>query len=162
VKTLALLARGSCRSLCSGSSSTGLPNRSSTSPCSATVRISAPARRPSRLVGSYWTVIFFQPQYLQNVLDYSVLASGVLVLPITLPMAALSAFSGRLIEYLGARVLMTAGLGLQQDHSRSWARRPAMSISSHASAIRPSRMRRTAVDVNVTLDPVGATPRKGP
>jgi hypothetical protein len=107
-------------------------------------------------------VIFFQPQYLQNVLDYSVLASGVLVLPITLPMAALSAFSGRLIEYLGARVLMTAGLGLQQDHSRSWARRPAMSISSHASAIRPSRMRRTAVDVNVTLDPVGATPRKGP
>ena len=62
------------------------------------------------LVGSYWTVIFFQPQYLQNVLDYSVLASGVLVLPITLPMAALSAFSGPLIERLGARVLMTAGM----------------------------------------------------
>ena len=62
------------------------------------------------LVGSYWTVIFFQPQYLQNVLDYSVLMSGVLVLPITLPMAALSAFSGPLIERLGARVLMTAGM----------------------------------------------------
>jgi EmrB/QacA subfamily drug resistance transporter len=62
------------------------------------------------LVGAYWTVIFFQPQYLQNVLDYSVLASGFLVLPITAPMAVVSPFSGPLIERFGARVLMTVGM----------------------------------------------------
>ena len=38
------------------------------------------------LVGAYWVVIFFQPQYLQDILDYSAVAAGVLILPVTLPM----------------------------------------------------------------------------
>jgi hypothetical protein len=37
-----------------------------------------------------------------------------------------------------------------------------MSTSSQASAISPSWMRSTAVEVNSTLLPVASTPRKGP
>jgi EmrB/QacA subfamily drug resistance transporter len=62
------------------------------------------------LVGSYWAVIFFQPQYLQDVRDYSPIACGLLVLPITAPMVFISPFSGRLIARFGARGLMTAGM----------------------------------------------------
>ncbi len=62
------------------------------------------------LVGSYWSVMFFQPQYLQEQLGYSAIAAGVLVLPITAPMAAFSPLSGRLIARLGARATMTAGM----------------------------------------------------
>jgi MFS family permease len=38
------------------------------------------------LVGAYWVVIFFQPQYLQKVLDHGPVAAGVLILPLTAPM----------------------------------------------------------------------------
>lgn len=62
------------------------------------------------LVGAYWTVMFFQPQFLQEELGYSAVAAGALVLPITAPMAVLSPFSGRLIARFGARVTMTAGM----------------------------------------------------
>jgi EmrB/QacA subfamily drug resistance transporter len=62
------------------------------------------------LVGAYWTVMFFQPQYLQDGLDYSAVAAGALVLPITAPMACFSTFSGRLIAAFGARATMTAGM----------------------------------------------------
>ena len=62
------------------------------------------------LVGSYWAVIFFQPQYLQDVRDYSPIACGLLVLPITAPMVFISPFSGRLIGRFGARGLMTVGM----------------------------------------------------
>lgn len=62
------------------------------------------------LVGAYWTVMFFQPQYLQVELGYSAVAAGALVLPITAPMAVLSPFSGRLIARFGARATMTAGM----------------------------------------------------
>jgi EmrB/QacA subfamily drug resistance transporter len=62
------------------------------------------------LVGSYWAVMFFQPQYLQDELGYSAAAAGAMVLPITAPMVAFSPFSGRLIDRLGPRLTMTAGM----------------------------------------------------
>ena len=62
------------------------------------------------LVGAYWVVIFFQPQYLQKVLDHGPVAAGILVLPITAPMVFISPFCGPLIKRVGPRALMTAGM----------------------------------------------------
>jgi EmrB/QacA subfamily drug resistance transporter len=62
------------------------------------------------LVGSYWALMFYLPQYIQLVLDHSVLLSGLLVLPVTAPMVAISPFAGRLGARLGARTLMTFGM----------------------------------------------------
>jgi EmrB/QacA subfamily drug resistance transporter len=62
------------------------------------------------LVGCYWGVIFFQPQYLQNVLGHSVVGSGLLLLPITVPMIVISPLAGALIGRFGTRPLMTAGM----------------------------------------------------
>ncbi|HEU5254108.1 MAG TPA: MFS transporter [Solirubrobacterales bacterium] len=62
------------------------------------------------LVGSYWAVMFFQPQYLQDVRDHSPILSGLMILPVTAPMIFISPFSGRLIARFGARQLMTAGM----------------------------------------------------
>jgi EmrB/QacA subfamily drug resistance transporter len=64
------------------------------------------------LVGSYWSVMFFQPQYLQDVRDHSAVVSGLLILPVTVPMIFVSPFSGRLIARFGARALMTVGMVL--------------------------------------------------
>jgi EmrB/QacA subfamily drug resistance transporter len=64
------------------------------------------------LVGAYWAVMFFQPQYLQDVRGHSPIAAGLLILPITVPMIFVSPFSGRLIGRFGARRLMTAGMSL--------------------------------------------------
>ena len=54
------------------------------------------------LVGSYWVVMFFQPQYLQTELGYGAIVAGALILPVTVPMAVFSPFSGRLISAFGA------------------------------------------------------------
>jgi EmrB/QacA subfamily drug resistance transporter len=62
------------------------------------------------VVGSYWAVMFFQPQYLQDARGHSALLSGLLILPVTAPMVFISPFSGRLIGRFGARGLMTAGM----------------------------------------------------
>lgn len=62
------------------------------------------------VVGSYWAVMFFQPQYLQDARGHSAILSGLLILPVTVPMVCLSPFSGRLIGRFGARRLMTAGM----------------------------------------------------
>ena len=62
------------------------------------------------LVGSYWAVMFFQPQYLQDVRGHTPLVCGLEVLPITVPMVVLSPFSGRLIAKFGPRALMTFGM----------------------------------------------------
>ena len=62
------------------------------------------------LVGSYWTVMFYEPQFLQGSLGYSVIAAGALILPITLPMIFISPFTGRLMERVGARRLLVSGL----------------------------------------------------
>jgi EmrB/QacA subfamily drug resistance transporter len=62
------------------------------------------------IVFAYWTVMFFQPQYLQNNLDYSATEAGLLILPITAPMIFISPFSGALIARFGARALMTVGM----------------------------------------------------
>jgi EmrB/QacA subfamily drug resistance transporter len=64
------------------------------------------------LVGAFWTVIYFQPQYLQDVRGHSPLLSGVEVLPITAPMVFISPFSGRLIAKFGPRPLMTFGMAV--------------------------------------------------
>jgi EmrB/QacA subfamily drug resistance transporter len=63
------------------------------------------------LVGSYWCVMFFQSQYLQDVRGHSAVLSGLLILPITIPMIFISPLSGRLIGRFGARRLMTVGMG---------------------------------------------------
>jgi EmrB/QacA subfamily drug resistance transporter len=62
------------------------------------------------LVGGYWSVMFFQPQYLQDVRGHSAVLSGLMILPITVPMIFVSPFSGRLIGRFGARRLMTVGM----------------------------------------------------
>jgi fucose permease len=62
------------------------------------------------LVGAYWAVMFFQPQYLQDVRGHSAVLSGSMILPITAPMVVISPFSARLIARFGARRLMTAGM----------------------------------------------------
>ena len=54
--------------------------------------------------------MFFQPQYLQDVRGHSAILSGLLILPMTVPMVFLSPFSGRLIGRFGARLLMTTGM----------------------------------------------------
>jgi Major Facilitator Superfamily len=59
---------------------------------------------------AYWTLMFFQPQFLQNQLQYSATATGLLILPITAPMIFVSPFSGTLIARVGARPLMTVGM----------------------------------------------------
>jgi len=62
------------------------------------------------LVGAYWAVMFFQPQYLQDVRGHSAVLSGLMIMPITAPMVVISPLSGRLIARFGARGLMTAGM----------------------------------------------------
>lgn len=62
------------------------------------------------VVGAYWSVMFFQPQYLQDVRGHSAIESGLLILPVTAPMVFISPFSGRLIGRFGSRRLMTAGM----------------------------------------------------
>jgi EmrB/QacA subfamily drug resistance transporter len=59
---------------------------------------------------AYWTVMFFMPQYLQNELDHSATAAGLLILPITAPMIFVSPFAGALIARFGSRALMTLGM----------------------------------------------------
>jgi EmrB/QacA subfamily drug resistance transporter len=62
------------------------------------------------LVGAYWAVMFFQPQYLQDARGHSPIESGLMILPVTVPMIFVSPFSGRLIGRFGARRLMTTGM----------------------------------------------------
>jgi EmrB/QacA subfamily drug resistance transporter len=64
------------------------------------------------LVGAYWSVMFFQPQYLQQGLGYSAVAAGALILPITAPMVCFSPFAGRVITRFGTRATMTAGMAI--------------------------------------------------
>jgi EmrB/QacA subfamily drug resistance transporter len=62
------------------------------------------------LVGSYWTVMFLLPQYLDLALRFSTGRVGLLMLPVTVPMAVLSPLAGRVAARLGARPVMTAGM----------------------------------------------------
>jgi EmrB/QacA subfamily drug resistance transporter len=64
------------------------------------------------LVGAFWAVIYFQPQYLQDVRGHSPIACGAMVLPITAPMVFVSPFAGRLETKFGVRRLMTFGMAL--------------------------------------------------
>jgi EmrB/QacA subfamily drug resistance transporter len=62
------------------------------------------------LVGAYWALMLLQPQYLQDVLGHSAVASGLLILPITVPMIVISPYAGPLIARVGARGLMSSGM----------------------------------------------------
>jgi len=62
------------------------------------------------LVGSFWAVIFYLPQYLQGPLGHRPAVSGILLLPITVPMIVISPPAGRLIARFGVRRLMTVGM----------------------------------------------------
>jgi EmrB/QacA subfamily drug resistance transporter len=62
------------------------------------------------LVGSFWALMFYLPQYVELVLGHSAVVSGVLVLPVTAPMVAISPFAGALTARVGARRLMTFGM----------------------------------------------------
>jgi EmrB/QacA subfamily drug resistance transporter len=64
------------------------------------------------LVGCYWAVMYLQPQFLQTVLHHTTLAAGVLILPITAPMIAISPLGARLIKLVGIRPLMTIGMAI--------------------------------------------------
>jgi EmrB/QacA subfamily drug resistance transporter len=64
------------------------------------------------LVGCYWALMFLQPQYLQTDLGHSALEAGVLILPVTAPMIAISPLGGALIARFGVRPLMTVGMAL--------------------------------------------------
>jgi EmrB/QacA subfamily drug resistance transporter len=64
------------------------------------------------LVGCYWALMFLQPQYLQIDLGHSALEAGLLILPVTAPMIAISPLSQRLIARVGVRSLMTLGMAL--------------------------------------------------
>jgi EmrB/QacA subfamily drug resistance transporter len=63
------------------------------------------------LVGAYWSLMFFQSQYLQDVRGHSAILSGLLILPITAPMVFISPLASRLINRFGVRGLMTVGMG---------------------------------------------------
>ena len=62
------------------------------------------------LVGSYWTVMFLLPQYLDLALRFSTARAGVLMLPVTVPMAVISPVVARLVARVSARLVMTAGM----------------------------------------------------
>jgi EmrB/QacA subfamily drug resistance transporter len=62
------------------------------------------------LVGSYWTVMFLLPQYLDLALRFSTARSGLLMLPVTVPMAIISPLVARLVARASARLVMTAGM----------------------------------------------------
>lgn len=62
------------------------------------------------LVGSYWVVVFFEPQFLQDILGYSPAAAGLLILPITLPMVVISLFADRTVRAIGPRATMGGGM----------------------------------------------------
>jgi MFS family permease len=64
------------------------------------------------LVGSYWALMFLQPQYLQTDLGHGAFEAGVLILPVTAPMIAISPLGGRLVGLFGVRPLMTFGMAL--------------------------------------------------
>jgi MFS family permease len=64
------------------------------------------------LVGCYWALMFLQPQYLQTDLGHSSLEAGLLILPVTAPMIAISPLGGRLMARFGVRPLMTLGMAL--------------------------------------------------
>lgn len=62
------------------------------------------------LVGTYWTVMFLVPQYLDLALRFSTARAGILMLPVTVPMAVVSPLVARLAARAGARLVMTAGM----------------------------------------------------
>ena len=68
--------------------------------------------------------------YLQNVLGYSALATGALLLPMTIPLFVGSLLAGWLLSRIGARTLVTTGMLGAGGRASSWsgsARRAAAS-----------------------------------
>ncbi len=64
------------------------------------------------MIGFIWVVFFLIPLYLQNMLGYSALHVGVLLLLVTIPVATLSVPITRLYKKWGAKPLLFAGFSL--------------------------------------------------
>ena len=62
------------------------------------------------LVGSYWVLLFYLPQYLELVIGHSTFASGVRVLSVTAPIVAIYPLARMLLARVGARALTTVGM----------------------------------------------------
>ncbi|MCB0831126.1 MAG: MFS transporter, partial [Solirubrobacterales bacterium] len=62
------------------------------------------------IVAVYWTLMFYEPQYLQNILGYSAVEAGLLILPITVPMIFVSPMAGKIVATFGAKLAMTTGM----------------------------------------------------
>jgi MFS family permease len=61
------------------------------------------------LVGSFWTVMFLVPQYLDLALGFSTARVGVMMLPVTVPIV-LWPLAARMTRRFGAGVVMAAGM----------------------------------------------------
>ncbi|UFP92931.1 MFS transporter [Gloeobacter morelensis] len=59
---------------------------------------------------SFWAMIVYLPLFFQNVLGYSPLQSGLLLLPLTVPLLVCPPLGGRLAQVLPARVLLSGGM----------------------------------------------------
>ncbi len=59
--------------------------------------------------GTFFSVLLYVPQYMQKVLDYSALGSGVGFLPLMLVFAAVAFAAGPLYSKLGPRILLLGG-----------------------------------------------------
>ena len=55
-------------------------------------------------------VVFFQPQYLEDILGYSAAEAGLLILPVMLPMVVISLVASRFVDRFGARLVMGGGM----------------------------------------------------
>ena len=62
------------------------------------------------VAGGLFGIMFFNTLYLQGILGFSPLEAGLAFLPVTLAVVVASALSARLVERLGARPVLAAGL----------------------------------------------------
>lgn len=61
---------------------------------------------------SYWPLLVFVPLFLSGALHYQSWQIGLMLLPLTLPLLLLPPMSARLVRALGARRVLSAGIGL--------------------------------------------------
>ncbi|MGY1683807.1 MFS transporter [Geodermatophilus sp. SYSU D01176] len=76
---------------------------------SANARVLRSAAGGAVLNGSLWGFLFVATFELQDQLSWSPLATGLALLPVSLPLTFATAYSGRLIDRFGAGPLITAG-----------------------------------------------------
>ncbi len=64
------------------------------------------------MIGFIWVVFFLVPLYLQNMMNYSPMKVGLILLVITAPVACLSTYVSKLYSKWGAKALLTTGFFL--------------------------------------------------